>query len=505
MNRYANVVSHSRALLTACLGPLLLAPAMLSAQTVAAGKCHLTFTSPLFIPISGKLRELVIDPQCQHAFITNATTNRVEVISLSTGRLGAPIDVGSNPAGIDVAPDGSTLYVATTGANSVSVVNVMQGTQSGTIPVAPQQFTDDTPFSIAVANNGLAFLSTTFAGSGFGGRMLQLNLTTGAVTQRSDFYFRGTTTEATVLRASSDKGTIGVVAGDISSGPVFAYSAAANQFTPEMDTDGFVSRVAANGGLILANDFELSLGSTLQQVGAFPAAAGAQLFDVAVDPSGKVGYRTGAIIGGGAGGVDVLDLQRVLVTGSLPLGDTLGSNNYIAYPTVSGVGHMAVSGDGSLIAVITDNGVSLVQPNPVRFAQFTSFDSSVFLDTDPIAGSARLRVSGDFVPGVSGGIDLANQDFLLNVGAYSTTIPAGSFRHANDRYEYRGSSGQATLFVTVRPDNGGGYEFEFTANGANLGGSALPIVVTLAIGTSEGSLTLGRVQAHFAPDGHVKD
>jgi DNA-binding beta-propeller fold protein YncE len=494
MNRYGSTVSCSRALLIACVGLLPLAPALSSGQTVAAANCHLSFSSPLFIPISGTLQELIVDPQCQHVFVTNATTNRVEVISLVTGHLGAPIDVGSNPTGIDVSSDGSTLYVATTGANAVSVVNVAQNVQSGTIPVAPQKFTDDTPFSIAVANNGLAFLSTTFAGSGFGGRLLQLNLATGAVTQRTDFYIGGTTTEATVLRASSDKTAIGIVAGDISSGPVFAYTIATNKFTPEKDTDEFISRVATNGGVILANGFELGLGATLQQIGVFPSVGAEQLFDVAVDPSGKVGYRTDAAIGsGGANSVDVLDLQHVLVTGSLPLGDTVGST----FPTVSGTGHMAISGDGSLVAVITDHGVSLVQPNPVSFVQFTKFDSSVLLDTDRLAGSGMLRVQGYFVPAASSSIDLANQGFTLNVGAYSITIPAGSFSRDNGRFVFHTNM----LSVTVLPGYGGSYEFEVAANGVTLNGSALPILVTLAIGTNEGSVTLSKTQAHFAPAG----
>jgi YVTN family beta-propeller protein len=494
MNRYGSTVSYSRALLIACIGLLPLAPDLSFGQTVTPAQCHLTFSSPLFIPISGTLRELVVDPQCQHVFITNTTTNRVEVIPLLTGHLGAPIDVGSIPAGIDVTPDGSTLYVATSGANFVSVVNVAQNIQSGTIPIPPQAFTDDTPFSIAVANNGLAFLSTTFAGSGFGGRLLQINLATGAVTQRKDFYDNGTTTEITVLRPSADKSTIGIVAGDISSGPVFAYSVATNKFTPEKDTDDFVSRVATNGGVVLANDFEFQLGATLLQIGILPATAEGQLLDVAVDPSGKVGYRSSAPIGGsGTNTVDVLDLQHVLVTGSLPLGDTIGSS----LPMGLGAGHMAISSDGSLVAVITDHGVSLVQPNPVSFVPFIQFGSSVHLYTGQQPGSAWLGVKGYFVPAASSSIDLTTQNFTLNVGTYSLTIPPGSFSRNNGGYVYQAKM----LSVTVQPGSGGGYDFNVAANGVTLNGSALPIPVTLAIGANAGSVTLSKTQAHFGPPG----
>jgi YVTN family beta-propeller protein len=493
MHCYDSTLSYSRVLLIARIGLLLLAPALSFGQTVAPATCHLSFGSPLFIPISGTLKELIVDPQCQHVFITNTTTNRVEVIPLLTGHLGAPIDVGSNPVGIDVSPDGSTLYVATSGANFVSVVDVAQNAQSGTIAIPPETYTDDTPFSIAVANNGLAFLSTTFAGSGFGGRMLQINLATGAVTQRTDFYINGTTTEVTALRASSDRSAIGVVAGDISSGPVFAYSAATDKFTPEKDTNEFVSRVAPNGGVILADEFELELGATLLQLGVFPGVGLQQVLDVAVDPAGKVGYRTRADFGaGGTKRIDVLDLQHILVTGSLALGDTIGTNS-----PVSGTGHMAISGDGNLIAVITDHGVSLVQPNPVSYVPFVQFGSSVHLYTDRLPGSAWLGVKGYFVPAASSNIDLLSQSFTLNIGNYSLAIPAGGFSANNGGYVYSAKM----VSVTVQPGSGGGYNFNVAANGVTLNGSALPILVTLAIGTNEGSVTLSKTQAHFGPPG----
>jgi YVTN family beta-propeller protein len=193
-----------------------------AAEPVITANCRITFASPRFIPISGTPQEVLIDPKCQHVYITNTSVNRVEVVSLQTGRLAAPISVGSAPMGLDITPDGSKLYVATSGANMVSVVDTVKGIEARRIPVPPNSFSNDTPFSIAIANNGLAFLSTTFAGSGFGARMLQLDLATDAVTQRTDFYSGGTTTEVTILRASPEKNWIGIVAGDISSGPVFS-------------------------------------------------------------------------------------------------------------------------------------------------------------------------------------------------------------------------------------------------------------------------------------------
>ena len=49
---------------------------------------------------------------------------------------------------------------------------------------------------------------------------------TDAVSQRTDFWFGDTTTEATYVSPSADRTKIAIVAGDISSGPVFMYTSA---------------------------------------------------------------------------------------------------------------------------------------------------------------------------------------------------------------------------------------------------------------------------------------
>jgi YVTN family beta-propeller protein len=239
--------------------PILLAvgllPAIASpAFAQAPPPCLATFTSPLFVPVTGALTELIIDDQCEHVYLTNATNNTVEVFSLQTGTLQAPIQVGSSPTGLDTSPDGKTLYVANSGANNISVVDLNTRVEKLKVPV-PAGFSNDTPFSLAVAKNGLVLFSTTFAGSGFGGRMLQLDPTSNTVSDRLDFFFNGSTTEATVLRASGDRSAVGAVAGDISSAPVFRYSADTNVFSPEKDLNGFVSTIALDrtGSTILVN------------------------------------------------------------------------------------------------------------------------------------------------------------------------------------------------------------------------------------------------------------
>jgi len=326
-----------------------LLPAMwCPAHAQAPTPCIATFTSPLSIPVTGTLTELIFDDQCQHVYLTNATNNTVEVFSLQTGTLQAPIQVGSAPTGLDTSPDGRTLYVANSGANNISVVDLTTGVEKMKVPV-PAGFSNDTPFSLAVAKNGLVLFSTTFAGSGFGGRVLQLDPSSNTVSQRQDFFVGGTTTEATFLRASGDRSAVGAVAGDISSAPVFRYSSDTNLFSPEKDLNGFVSYIALDqtGSTILVNPGTYVLDASLNLSGTIPGGG----FGVAVDPTGAIGYQVGQAR------IDVLDLKTLTSTDSLEVGDTLQNANGFAH----GPGELAISRDGTILAVITDHGFSLVQ------------------------------------------------------------------------------------------------------------------------------------------------
>jgi YVTN family beta-propeller protein len=303
--------------------------------------------SPGLITLGGGLRELRIDACHAHVYVSNDTGNRIEDVSVAAGAVEAPIPVGSSPEGFDITPDGARLYVANRGGTNVSVVDLATRQELKKISFT-SGFSGDTPLSLAIAKNGKAFFSTTFAGSGFGGRVMSLDLATEAVTQEDSFFVDGTTTEATILQSSFDHTVIGAVAGDISSAPVFVYTAAADTFKPEHDLNRFVSRVvvSADGSLLLV-DGAFVLDTNLNLLGTI---SGATTVWAAFGPSSGVAYRA-------AGDhIDVLDTTHFLVTGSIPVtADTMhgtdGSRN---------LGNLGVSSNGHWIVIITDHGLTFV-------------------------------------------------------------------------------------------------------------------------------------------------
>jgi YVTN family beta-propeller protein len=284
--------------------------------------------------------EVVVDPTSTYAFISNTAQNQVEVLRLADGVFEAPILVGSQPMGLDLTPAGDRLYVALRGSSFVSVVDVAARTELRRIPIS-SDFMADAPYSIAVLANGKALLSTTFHGSGFGGRMLQIDLATDVATQRTDFWHWGTNTEFTSLRSSADHQSAVITAGGISSGPVFRYDAPTDTFSNEVDTSSFTTAISTNasgtvtllaGGKVF--DREMRLIGTVSGCGSN---------GVAVNAAGTVGY------GLTEGGVQACDLVRFQVTRFFPV------------PSPA-VGRLAVSPDGRFLVGIASDGVVLVRP-----------------------------------------------------------------------------------------------------------------------------------------------
>ena len=98
----------------------------------------------------------------------------------------------------------------------------------------------------------------------------------------------------------------------------------------------------------------------------------------------------------------------------------------------------------------------------------------------------------------SNGIDPLTEDVSLQVGTFSTTIPAGSFKKdKKGRFTFEGTINSVKLEVQITPLGGNAFEFKAEGEHTNLHGIANPVTVNLTIG-NDGGITL--VTAKFEKD-----
>jgi YVTN family beta-propeller protein len=82
------------------------------------------------------------------AYITNYGSSTVSVIDTATNKVTATINVGVNPSGVAVNPDGTKVYVTNIGNSSISVIDTATNTVISTIPDL------NSPFGVAVSPDG---------------------------------------------------------------------------------------------------------------------------------------------------------------------------------------------------------------------------------------------------------------------------------------------------------------------------------------------------------------
>ena len=82
------------------------------------------------------------------AYMANESAGTIVSVDLTTGALGTPISVGTQPDAIAITPDGSTAYVADRGSSEIVPVNLSTGTAGKPIGLG------NLPTGIAITPNG---------------------------------------------------------------------------------------------------------------------------------------------------------------------------------------------------------------------------------------------------------------------------------------------------------------------------------------------------------------
>lgn len=243
---------------------------------------------PVGAAILEGLVDLASDAVLQRLYIANSGLNRVEVFDMRTRQFLAPFKVGQLPRSLALTPDGNTLYVANTGGESISIVDLAKGEVTGRVLFPPIPF-----------NATVGIISPQVIAAGLSG--LQIVMNNGALWQvigntavprsvstviGADSAGRPRTIAAPRSMAAAPNGeSILLLAGD---GYAYLYDAMLDDFvmgrqlftrsaegaSAEYTTSGLYGAVAVGprGQYFLANG--LILNQALTPVGAVPSVPG---------------------------------------------------------------------------------------------------------------------------------------------------------------------------------------------------------------------------------------
>jgi hypothetical protein len=122
---------------------------------------------------------------------------------------------------------------------------------------------------------------------------------------------------------------------------------------------------------------------------------------------------------------------------------------------------------------------------------FKILTADVTMTSEPQSHQETFKLISRFTTGSdSNGIDPLNEAVSLQVGAFSTTLPAGSF-HANDgNFLFNGTIGGVRLQVKIIQLNDRAFQLLAKGQRANLSGTEIPVKVGITIGDDNGNVTL---------------
>ncbi len=151
-----------------------------------------------------------------------------------------------------------------------------------------------------------------------------------------------------------------------------------------------------------------------------------------------------------------------------------------------------VGADLSVFPVI-DLGASVAYDDISIFAptvQFAAFSAKVKIALGSSTNDDTFKVDATFtLEAGSNGIAPSTEPVQLQVGTFTTTIPAGSFvPDAKGKFTFKGTIGGVALKARIQSLGGGSYAFKAESKAADLTGTVNPVTVALTIGDDVGSV-----------------
>lgn len=305
------------------------------------------------IPVPDR-RGHVYSPSRRILFISTSG-GLIERYDVVQGILLPPFVVGNSLNGLDLTPEEDRLYVTENQIGTTEGFVYRVDPDSGDVKTLSYDlaFFESGSWDVGIANNGLGFVSTRFAGSGWV-PFRELDLATDTLTPRTDT--KGSSgsqvRQDTHINRGAGRNLLFMTESNVSNGPVFTYSAATDSFPNSVSTGVFhgstISSVNRDGTLIAmeAGTSVRILSSTLAQIQTLNGLSGGVIFDPVEDLLYAVNTSLNA--------VRALETETFTLVSSFPIGESVSNS------TPLGSGEMSISPDGDFLFLSTSSGIRAI-------------------------------------------------------------------------------------------------------------------------------------------------
>lgn len=186
---------------------------------------------PDSVRVGAPVRDLAYDPKRNILYLSQPSLNRIGAVTLDDMVFDPFLQGLPTPNGIDVTPSGDTILIAPRLSRALYIYDVVRRTRDSVAVDEEPHWSDRGLDNVRVMENGSALVSVTFSGSGFGGTLASVDLSTRAVRSRARV------TEATPIARSMNRRRAAVLIDD-SCCPLNArvYDAATDQLSSERPT-----------------------------------------------------------------------------------------------------------------------------------------------------------------------------------------------------------------------------------------------------------------------------
>jgi hypothetical protein len=382
--------------------------------------------------------DMVFDHAGHHLYIADGD-GLIKTFNLSTRTFGRTYNLGGWVWGIDIARDDSFIVAAQAGVSGSQGTFQRVNLATGAITNIHYTRADGETggWDVAIASNGLAMVTTQFAGSGWT-PLRQIDLNTNSITIRSDAPGSGAGGQVrlrTEIHRSADGTRLLFMEQDSSAGPFFTYSALTNSFGQAFGTNRFLDNTAGavspNGNLVALSTYsnsgwpawletapDFGLVHTLNQIlsGVAFDAVRDILYGVNSISDEIVAYST----------VNFAELFR------LPVGEAIGSPPFTTFDT----GTLVASADGRWLALETNSGIRLFQLPAPAFATNPATNVASYsavlngsLDPHGLATTVYFQYGPTNSYGFTTPVQTQAGSTFRNVSANASGLSAGTTYH----------------------------------------------------------------------------